>query len=98
MINPLRSEAEAFRFVIGAIVYFAAIAIASAAGGWKAGLPGVLLLPAAPGVGGGRTRRTQRRLEGGSAGVPPPLGSPGRVVGANAQDRAAAVDDAAPAP
>jgi hypothetical protein len=39
VINPFRSEAEAFRFLIGAIVYFAAIAIASAIGGWKAGVP-----------------------------------------------------------
>ena len=29
MINPLRSEAEAFRFLIGTIVYFAAITIAA---------------------------------------------------------------------
>src|SRR5438094_10640830 len=33
MINPLRSEAEAFRFLIGTIVYFAAITIAVVAGG-----------------------------------------------------------------
>jgi 4-amino-4-deoxy-L-arabinose transferase-like glycosyltransferase len=40
MINPLRSEAEAFRFLIGAIAYFGAIAIASAAGGvwWGLGV------------------------------------------------------------
>ena len=38
MINPLRSEAEAFRFLIGTIAYCAAIAIASVAGGWRAGL------------------------------------------------------------
>jgi membrane protein implicated in regulation of membrane protease activity len=38
MINPLRSEAEAFRFVLGALAYFGAIAIASAAGGEWAGL------------------------------------------------------------
>ena len=46
MINPFRSEAEAFRFLIGAIVYFAAIAIASAVGGWKAGVPVFAVLSA----------------------------------------------------
>jgi hypothetical protein len=46
MINPLRSEAEAFRFLIGAIVYFAAIAIASVTGGWKAGVPVFVVLSA----------------------------------------------------
>ena len=34
MKNPFRSEAEAFRFVLGTAVYFAAIAIAAAAGGF----------------------------------------------------------------
>ena len=38
MINPLRSEAEAFRFLIASIVYFGAIAIAAVAGGKWAGL------------------------------------------------------------
>ena len=38
MINPLRSEEEAFRFVIGALAYFGAIAIASVLGGRWAGL------------------------------------------------------------
>ena len=38
MINPLRSEAEAFRFLIASIVYFGAIAIAAVAGGTWAGL------------------------------------------------------------
>ncbi len=33
MLNPLRSEAEAFRFLIASIVYFGAIVIASVAGG-----------------------------------------------------------------
>ena len=32
MINPLRSEAEAFRFVIASLAYFAAIVIAAVAG------------------------------------------------------------------
>jgi hypothetical protein len=38
MINPLRSEAEAFRFLIGAIVYFGAIGIAAGTGGLWPGL------------------------------------------------------------
>jgi len=59
MINPLRSEAEAFRFVIGAIVYFALIAIASAAGGWKAGLPVFLALSVAAVVWWARARRVE---------------------------------------
>ncbi len=46
MINPFRSEAEAFRVLIGAIVYFAAIAIASVLGGWKAGVPVFVVLSA----------------------------------------------------
>ena len=29
MKNPLRSEADAFQFLIGAVIYFAAIAIAA---------------------------------------------------------------------
>jgi hypothetical protein len=37
MRNPLRSEAEAFRFVIITLAAFAAIAIATALGGWIAG-------------------------------------------------------------
>src|SRR5690349_20357198 len=40
MRNPLRSEAEAFRFVIGTVGYFAAIAVATALGGrwWGIGV------------------------------------------------------------
>ena len=38
MINPLRSEAEAFRFLIASIVYFGAIVVASVAGGEWVGL------------------------------------------------------------
>ncbi len=37
MRSPLRSEAEAFRFVIITLAAFAAIAIAAALGGWLAG-------------------------------------------------------------
>ncbi len=38
MLNPLRSEGEAFRFLLATVVYFAAIAIAAAAGGRWVGL------------------------------------------------------------
>ncbi|MBA3735599.1 MAG: universal stress protein [Actinobacteria bacterium] len=38
MINPLRSEAEAFKFLIASIVYFGAIVIATVAGGTWVGL------------------------------------------------------------
>ena len=34
MKNPLRSEADAFQFLIGAVVYFAAIAIAGVINAW----------------------------------------------------------------
>jgi hypothetical protein len=44
MINPLRSEAEAFRFLIASIVYFGAIAIAAVAGGKWAGLAVFIVL------------------------------------------------------
>jgi nucleotide-binding universal stress UspA family protein len=49
MKNPFRSEAEAFRFVLGTAVYFAAIAIAAAAGGrwWGLGVFVVLTVAAA---------------------------------------------------
>jgi Flp pilus assembly protein TadB len=47
MLNPLRSEAEAFRFLLGAIAYFAAIAVASVLGGWRAGVPVFVALSAA---------------------------------------------------
>jgi hypothetical protein len=60
LINPLRSEAEAFRFLLGAIVYFAAIAVASVAGGWKAGLPVFLVLSAIAVVWWLRSRRAER--------------------------------------
>ena len=38
MINPLRSVAEAFRFLIASIVYFGAIVVAAVAGGKWAGI------------------------------------------------------------
>ncbi|HYY02750.1 MAG TPA: hypothetical protein VE736_02595 [Gaiellaceae bacterium] len=60
MINPLRSEAEAFRFLIGAIVYFAAIAIASVAAGWQAGVPVFVVLSAIAVGWWMRARRAER--------------------------------------
>jgi hypothetical protein len=44
--NPLRSEAEAFRFLLGAVVYFALIAIAGVINAW-AGLVVFIVLSAA---------------------------------------------------
>jgi nucleotide-binding universal stress UspA family protein len=44
--NPLRSEAEAFRFLLGAVVYFAAIAIAGVINTW-AGVVVFVVLTAA---------------------------------------------------
>ena len=46
MQNPLRSEAEAFRFLLGAVVYFALIAIAGVINAW-AGLIVFIVLSAA---------------------------------------------------
>ena len=46
MQNPLRSEAEAFRFLLGAVVYFALIAIAGVINAW-AGLVVFIVLSAA---------------------------------------------------
>src|SRR5256885_11091430 len=60
MINPLRSEAEAFKFLIASIGYFGAIVIASVAGGKWAGL-GVFFFLSAVVVGWwARARREQR--------------------------------------
>jgi Universal stress protein family len=50
MKNPFRSEAEAFRFVLWTAVYFAAIAIAAAAGGFWWGLGVFLVLSVLVGV------------------------------------------------
>jgi nucleotide-binding universal stress UspA family protein len=47
VINPLRSEAEAFRFLIASIAYFGAIVIASVAGGEWVGLGVFIALTAA---------------------------------------------------
>jgi nucleotide-binding universal stress UspA family protein len=46
MKNPLRSEAEAFQFLLGAVVYFGAIAIAGVINKW-AGIAVFVLLTAA---------------------------------------------------
>jgi nucleotide-binding universal stress UspA family protein len=50
MKNPFRSEADAFRLVIGALVYFGAIAIAAAAGGRWWALAVFVVLTAAVGI------------------------------------------------
>ena len=48
MRNPLRSEAEAYRFLLGTIVYFGAIVLAAVVGGtwWGVGVFAVLTLVA----------------------------------------------------
>jgi membrane protein implicated in regulation of membrane protease activity len=60
VINPLRSEAEAFRFLIASIVYFGAIVIAAVAGGTWAGLAVFIVLSAAVAWWWLRTRRDER--------------------------------------
>jgi hypothetical protein len=45
VINPFRSEAEAFRFVLGSVVYFGLIAVAAVVAGWL-GLAVFVLLTA----------------------------------------------------
>jgi len=47
--NPLKSEAEAYRFLLGTVVYFAAIVLASLVGGtwWGVGVFAVLTVAAA---------------------------------------------------
>jgi hypothetical protein len=62
VINPLRSEAEAFRFLIASIVYFGAIVIAAVINKW-AGLAVFILLSA--GVIGWwlRARREERPVQ-----------------------------------
>jgi hypothetical protein len=58
MINPLRSEEEAFRFVIGALVYFGAIAGAAVLNKW-AGVAVFVALTAAVVVWWLRARRVE---------------------------------------
>jgi hypothetical protein len=62
MINPLRSEAEAFRFLIASIAYFGAIVIASVAGGKWVGL-GVFVVLTAVAVGWWAQARRYERPE-----------------------------------
>jgi hypothetical protein len=50
MKNPFRSEAEAFRFVLGTVVYFGAIAIAAAWGGFWWGLGVFIVLTVVVGL------------------------------------------------
>ena len=59
MINPFRSEADAFRLLIGAVVYLGAIGIAALAGGFWFGLIVFIVLTLAhrPLVGAGAKRR-----------------------------------------
>jgi nucleotide-binding universal stress UspA family protein len=59
VINPLRSEAEAFRFLIASIVYFGAIVIAALINEW-AGVAVFVLLSVAVVVWWFRTRREER--------------------------------------
>jgi len=60
VLNPLRSEAEAFRFLIASIAYFGAIVIASIAGGKWVGL-GVFIALSAVVLGWwARARRYER--------------------------------------
>jgi hypothetical protein len=59
MINPLRSEAEAFRFLIASIVYFGAIVIAALIDKW-AGVAVFVLLSAGVVAWWFRTRREER--------------------------------------
>jgi hypothetical protein len=59
VINPLRSEAEAFRFLIASIVYFGAIVIAAVINKWF-GVAVFILLSAAVVVWWLRARREER--------------------------------------
>jgi hypothetical protein len=59
MLNPLRSEAEAFKFLIASIAYFGAIVIASLAGGKWVGLGVFIALTAAVLTWWARARRSE---------------------------------------
>ena len=60
MLNPLRSEAEAFRFLIASIAYFGAIVVASVAGGEWVGLGVFIALTAIVLGWWARARRDER--------------------------------------
>ena len=60
MLNPLRSEAEAFRFLIASIAYFGAIVVASVAGGKWVGLGVFIALTAIVLGWWARARRDER--------------------------------------
>jgi hypothetical protein len=60
MINPLRSEAEAFRFLIASIAYFGVIVLATVLGGRWVGLGVFVGLTAGALVLWGRARRDER--------------------------------------
>jgi hypothetical protein len=62
VLNPLRSEAEAFRFLIASIVYFGAIVVASVAGGTWVGL-GVFIALTAVVIGWWAQARREERPE-----------------------------------
>jgi hypothetical protein len=57
MLNPLRSEAEAFRFLLGSIVYFALIAVAAVINTWL----GVVVFVAATAIVVGWWLRARRQ-------------------------------------
>ena len=63
MINPLRSEAEAFRFLLGSLAYFAAIVIAAVAGGRWVGLAAFIVLSALVAGWWFRARRAERPVQ-----------------------------------
>ena len=63
MINPLRSEAEAFRFLIASIAYFGAIVIGAVAGGTWVGLGVFVVLTAVVVVWWLRARREERPVQ-----------------------------------
>jgi nucleotide-binding universal stress UspA family protein len=69
--NPLRSEGEAFRFLLAALVYFGAIAIAGVINSW-AGLVVFILLTIAAGWWWWRSREPAwpRQVTGGRAAAP----------------------------
>jgi hypothetical protein len=60
MINPLRSEAEAFRFLIASIAYFGAIVIATLAGGTWVGVAVFVVLTGVAPAWWWRARRDER--------------------------------------